>query len=107
MNIKYVMLVFYDIPNNCKSENKQYLKFRKYILSIGFIMLQESVYIKTIRSRDNYYIIRRDMMLAAPSKSNIRSLILTEKVYENIDLISGEVTFREKIVSKKTRVLKL
>lgn len=107
MNTRYVMLLFYDIPNSNKQENNKYMRFRKYILSVGFVMLQESVYVKTIKTKDKYYLLKRDLILAGPTGSNIRSLLITENSYENIDIISGELSFKEKIVSKKTRILKL
>lgn len=107
MNTRYVIFLFYDIPNNSKEENYRYTKFRKYIISIGFIMLQESVYIKNIKTKEKYVTIKRDLRLAAPPDSNVRSLLITEKNYNNLDLISGSQTFEEKIISKKTRIIEL
>ncbi len=107
MNIKYVMFLFYDIPNSNKKEHYKYTRFRKYILSIGFVMLQESVYVKTIKTKDKYFIVRRDLELSAPEGAEIRSLIVTQSVYDNMDLISCEMNFVEKVISKKIRVLEL
>ncbi len=107
MNTKYVMFLFYDIPNSNKKESYKYTRFRKYILSIGFVMLQESVYVKTIKTKDKYFIIKRDLKLSAPKGADIRSLIVTQNIYDNMDLISGEMNFNEKIISKKIRVLEL
>ena len=37
-------IVFFDLPTVYLKDKKNYIKFRKYLLSEGFIMLQESVY---------------------------------------------------------------
>ncbi len=107
MNTKYVVMLFYDIPNSSKYENLIYNKFRKYIISIGFVMIQESIYVKNVNSKQNYYLLRRDLKIASPNNSNIRSMLITQGVYKKIDLISGTQTFNENIVSKKIRILEL
>ncbi len=107
MNTKYVIMLFYDIPNSSKQENKIYNKFRKYIISIGFVMIQESIYIKNINSKQSYHLLKRDLKIASPNNSNIRSMLITQRVYKNIDLISGTQSFNENIVSKKVRILEL
>lgn len=53
MNTRYVMLLFYDIPNKTKEENVRYTKFRKYIKRTAFIYLQESVYVKNLNNKEN------------------------------------------------------
>ena len=41
-------IVFFDLPNKYLKDKRNYLKFRKYLINEGFIMLQESVYSKLI-----------------------------------------------------------
>ena len=41
-------IVFFDLPNVYMKDKRNYLLFRKYLLSEGFIMLQESVYSKIV-----------------------------------------------------------
>ena len=41
-------IVFFDLPNVYLKDKKNYIKFRKYLLSEGFIMMQESVYSKIV-----------------------------------------------------------
>ncbi len=107
MNTRYVILLFYDIPNTTKEEQRKYAKFNKYIKSIGFVMMQQSVYIKNINSKDRYTIIKRDLKLISPHNSNVRSLLITDNIFNNLELINGEQTFKEKVISKKVRVLEL
>lgn len=87
MNTKYVIVLLYDMPCTTKQEQRQYVKFNKYIKSIGFIMLQESVYIMNINNKERYGTIKRDLKLTAPNKSNIRSLLITTNLFEKMELI--------------------
>lgn len=107
MNTKYVIILFYDIPNTDSEQQRKYAKFNKYIKSVGFVMMQESVYLKNVNSKDKYAVIKRDLKMISPDESNVRSLLVTEKLFNNIELINGVQTFKEKIISKKIRVLEL
>ena len=41
-------IVFFDLPNIYAKDRRNYLKFRKFLLNEGFIMMQESVYSKIV-----------------------------------------------------------
>lgn len=100
-------MLFYDIPNNNSSESKNYSKFRKYIIANGFIMLQESVYVKSVASKETHQILMRNLKLASPTNSNIRTLLVTENVFEKMQIIAGEESINEQVLSKKTRIIEL
>ena len=40
------VLVFFDLPVVTGEQRREYIKFRKFLLKSGFLMLQESVYCK-------------------------------------------------------------
>ena len=42
------LLVFFDLPMITGEEKREYRKFRKLLITNGFIMLQESVYCKLL-----------------------------------------------------------
>ena len=47
MSFRYMrIIVFFDLPVITVDERREYRKFRKYLISNGFMMLQESVYCK-------------------------------------------------------------
>lgn len=102
MNTKYVMILFYDIPSE---ESKQYQKFRKYIISIGFVQIQESVYFKNIKNKMNIKKINRELNSIAPNNSNIRSFYISTDKFDKINIISGELSLNEKIISQKHNIL--
>ncbi len=105
MSIKYTIILIYDIPNNNIKESKDYNKFRKHILSIGFMMLQESVYIKSLNQKPSYLNLKSQLKLSSPNNSNIRMLLIPNNQYEKMEVIAGDKSLSEKIISRKTRLI--
>lgn len=88
-------------------ERKAYRKFRTNLLSKGCYMLQESIYIKQLSSKEQARTLINDLNLLAPEKSNIRGLLLTQRVFETMDIISGEIQFAEKILRHENNIIEL
>ena len=42
------ILVMFDLPTETSEERRDYRKFRKNLIKNGFIMMQESVYVKPV-----------------------------------------------------------
>lgn len=47
------IIVFFDLPVSTRAKRKEYAKFRKFLINDGYIMLQYSVYSKTVRNFDD------------------------------------------------------
>ena len=47
------VLVMFDLPTETSIQRRNYRKFRKSLIKNGFIMMQESVYIKLAMCRFN------------------------------------------------------
>lgn len=47
------VIVFFDLPVSTKEKRKQYSQFRKNLIKSGFIMVQFSVYARTVRNNDD------------------------------------------------------
>ena len=62
-------IVFFDLPNIYAKDKRNYLRFRKFLLNEGFLMMQESVYTKIILNS-----IQADL-LTEKIKKNIKRLI--------------------------------
>ena len=99
MNIKdlYIMrdrivrtIVFFDLPNIYAKDKRNYLKFRKYLLSEGFIMMQESVYSKLALNNSVVNSIKEKINKNKPPKGIVQLLIITEKQFSEIEYIVGE-----------------
>ena len=83
-------IVFFDLPNIYAKDKRNYLKFRKYLLNEGFIMMQESVYSKIILNSQQSNLLIERIRKNAPSKGIIQTLTITEKQYSDIKYIIGK-----------------
>ncbi len=98
-------IVFFDLPNIYARDKKNYLKFRKYLLNEGFIMMQESVYSKLILNTQQSELLVERIRKQAPKKGLIQVLTITEKQYSQIEYIIGEG--KTKIINNEDRLVVL
>ncbi len=98
-------IVFFDLPNVYLKDRKNYLLFRKYLLSEGFIMLQESVYSKIVLNSEQVNLSLERLRKKAPKKGIIQVLTITEKQYAKIEYIIGEDN--TKIINSEERLIVL
>lgn len=98
-------IVFFDLPNIYARDKKNYLKFRKYLLNEGFIMMQESVYSKLILNTQQSELLVERIRKQAPKKGMIQVLTITEKQYSQIEYIIGEG--KTKIINNEDRLVVL
>ncbi|MGL4951979.1 MAG: CRISPR-associated endonuclease Cas2 [Mycoplasma sp.] len=94
-------LLFFDLPVDNEFLIKEYTKFRKSIIKMGYSMIQNSVYIKVLQSKtvSNQHLINIKKIL--PENGNVRILILTEKQYQDMMILVGVKTDNEIINDTK------
>ena len=83
------IIVFFDLPVETARDRKEYRRFRKYLISEGFIMMQESVYSKLALNYSVAESIKKRIIANRPLKGIVQSLAITEKQFANIDIIVG------------------
>ena len=98
-------IVFFDLPNIYLKDKKNYLKFRKYLLSEGFIMMQESIYSKIVMNSQQSTLLLDRLRKQAPKKGLIQVLTITERQYSQIEYIIGEN--QSKIINTEDRLVVL
>lgn len=98
-------IIFFDLPNVYLKEKRDYLKFRKFLLSEGFIMLQESVYSKLVLNQQQSQLLINRIKKVSPKKGIIQIMTITEKQYADIEYIIGEPN--TKIITSEDRLLVL
>lgn len=98
-------IVFFDLPNIYIKDKRNYLKFRKYLLNVGFIMMQESVYSKLVMNSQQSNLLLDRLRKNAPKKGVIQVLTITEKQYSQIEYIIGESS--TKIIDNEDRLIVL
>lgn len=93
------ILLFFDLPTITEMDRKTATVFRKFLIDDGFIMMQLSVYSRICKNGDDIIKHTRRIHLRLPKKGNVRLLTVTEKQYENMEMLCGSQTYEETIGS--------
>lgn len=84
------MILMFDMPTDTAEERKAYRKFRKFLLSEGFIMHQFSVYSKLLLNNSANTAMIARLKENNPRKGNITLLTVTEKQFARMIYLHGE-----------------
>lgn len=84
------LILFFDLPVESSKQRKEYRQFVKKIKSLGFYMLQKSVYVKM--GIDNQSILSsiNKVKPCLPKEGNIFILSITEKQFASIEILLGD-----------------
>ncbi len=82
-------MVFFDLPVKSKADRKEYAEFRKNLIKSGFVMIQYSVYSRTVRNNDDAAKYERYIESIVPKKGAVRLMTVTEKQYAGIKILAG------------------
>lgn len=106
MSIEQVrLLCMFDIPMETKHEQKKYRIFRKALLENGFIMLQYSIYYRSLPNRSSLKKYETILKSKVPRSGNIRLLYVTETQFQDMLLLTGSRSQQEEIVGSKRMVV--
>lgn len=106
MNYKVMrMICMFDLPVDTKNEQREYRKFRNYIISEGFVMIQYSVYVRVCPNREYAQSLSKRIQKNVPKQGNVRLLSVTEKQYSEMKLLVGKNNAKEKIGMERLIVL--
>ena len=92
MNKFMRMMVFFDLPVQTKTQRREATRFRNFLLTDGYHMIQYSVYLRVCNGVDAVEKHRRRIKDNLPDNGSIRMLVITEKQYESIDILLGRLT---------------
>lgn len=95
------IILLYDLPFDSEDSKKEYQKFHKWIIKRGYIMMQYSIYFKTISSYPKYPIEVNAIKSNLPPIGNIRLLLITETQFFNIKILNGQISMNEKYNGKE------
>lgn len=96
-------IVFFDLPNIYAKDRRNYNEFRRYLLSEGFVMMQESVYSKIVLNTQQSEGLMDRLRKKSPKKGLIQVLTITEKQYSQIEYIIGKSN--TKIIDTEDRLV--
>lgn len=83
------MMLLFDLPSVTYIDRKAYNRFRKFIMKEGFIMMQESVYVKLLLNNTAAKLQSERIRENAPTKGIVELLLVTEKQFSTIEYITG------------------
>ena len=89
----------FDMPVVNPIDRSNAAHFRKYLLNHGYTMLQYSVYCRIVKGVDMAKDYERKLKANVPDKGSIISLTITEKQYENMDVLVGNLPKNDKKVN--------
>lgn len=95
------IIVFFDLPVVTKTQRRTYAKFRKFLITSGFDMLQFSVYSRTTRNSDDAKKYVALVNKNQPPEGSVRVLSITEKQYASMILLVGKKTATEHFLETK------
>lgn len=86
------ILVFFDLPVETSKERADYRAFRRFLIKSGFVMMQESVYSKIVLNNTVGESIKESVRKHCAKKGLVQMLTVTEKQFERMECVVGEVS---------------
>lgn len=83
------VIVFFDLPVESQQNKKEYRQFQRFLIKSGFMMLQESVYVKLVPNSFAANAIISHVRQQKPSSGLVQVLKVTERQYGAIENIVG------------------
>ncbi len=99
------VLLMFDVPTKTKKEQKCATKFRNELIKQGFFMMQFSVYMRICKGVVSAKSAVERVRGILPPLGNVRALIITEKQFDNMQILLGSAGFNERMNDDKNLVL--
>ena len=99
------VIVFFDLPIVTADEQREYRKFRKYLIKNGFIMMQESVYSKLTPNSTTADAISDNLRKNKPNNGLVQVLKVTEKQFNRMEFIVGSA--KSDVIDTDERIIVL
>jgi CRISPR-associated protein Cas2 len=84
------VLCFFDLPVETAKDRRNYRVFRRFLVKNGFLMLEESVYERMVINGNTQRALIELIRKNKPPKGLVMVLQITDKQFENMEIITGE-----------------
>ena len=84
------LFAMFDLPVDTKQARKEYARFRKSLLSEGFLMLQFSVYARYCRSAEASVAYSNHIHALLPPAGQVRLLTVTDRQFGKQEVFNGK-----------------
>lgn len=99
------IMCMFDLPTDSNEDKRAYRLFRKALIENGFVMIQFSIYVRTCPNREFAKKFIPKLKAISPKQGNIRLITITEKQYNDMELIVGEKNDIEITVNERRIVV--
>jgi CRISPR-associated protein Cas2 len=99
------VFVFFDLPVGTKPQRTAANRFRNVLKDDGFIMLQFSVYARICRADDGVQKHMERVQKSLPTRGSVRALQVTDKQYDRMRLMLGEIGKSERVAPNQLILL--
>lgn len=99
------MIVFFDLPTLTKTDRKNAIRFRNFLIKDGYTMLQLSVYSRICKGQDDVDKHLKRLKSLIPKEGSVRLLTVTEKQYCSMEILVGTLKKEEEIGDKQLLLL--
>lgn len=99
------ILIMFDLPSVKRKDIKEYRRWHKFLVRMGFIMMTESVYSRLAINKSVSNSVKRLVKENLPPKGDVQLLEVTERQFASIDYLLG--TPKTNIVNCTERYIEL
>lgn len=85
------LMVMFDLPVTTSEDRRNYRQFRKLLINEGFLMIQESVYVRVAVNKQSADFLERRLAKSAPPVGIVQTIIITEKQYIAMKFLTGSI----------------
>ena len=89
------ILVFFYLPVKTSAQRRSASRFRSFLLSDGYYMVQYSVYARICNGVDAVNKHKARLKAHLPDNGAVRMLVVTEKQYGSIEILLGKLSAEE------------
>lgn len=105
-NYRYMRsILMFDLPVETAAQRREYRQFVKYLKKLGFIMFQESIYIKLSINEAAVKSLSSSIKTHLPKQGLISMITVTERQFGNIDYFLGD--FETDVIDTDQRYIEL
>ena len=89
------LLVALDLPVQTIAQRKVATQFRNWLVKDGYYMVQFSLYARTCNGYDSVATHHERLISHLPENGSVRYLVITERQYESMEILVGELKKEE------------
>lgn len=83
------LILFFDLPTETNQDIKNYTKFRKNLIKLGFLMMQYSVYVKMVNVQSKIERELDKVKKIIPQHGKVNVLHVTDHQYQKMERLVG------------------